>query len=117
MDLSNLRVYRRAMDVGDVLWEEVSRWDGFAKYTLGEQLVESADSIAANLSEGNGRFHYAENRQFCYYARGSLEETKTWIDKAVSRGLIAPEQHQSIRAELDVIGRMLNAYIRSIGPQ
>jgi hypothetical protein len=28
-------------------------------------------SIAANLSEGFGRFQYKENKQFGYYSRGS----------------------------------------------
>jgi len=37
------------------------------------------DSIAANLSEGFGRYHYKEKKNFSYYSIGSLYETKTWI--------------------------------------
>jgi len=40
----------------------VDRWNYFQKDTVGKQLVRSADSIAANLSEGFGRYHYKETK-------------------------------------------------------
>lgn len=73
------------------------------------------DSVAANISEGNGRYHFGENRQFCYYARGSLEEAKTWLRKAQHRQLIDAARAAQLRKEMNVLSRMLNAYIRSIG--
>jgi len=75
--LDELRVYQLAMEIGDLVWDIVQKWDYFSKDTLGKQLVKSADSIAANLSEGFGRYYFREARQFGYYARGSLSETKT----------------------------------------
>jgi four helix bundle protein len=70
MRLEDLRIYQLAMDIGERVWEIVVRWDYFAKDTVGKQLVKATDSMAANLSEGYGRFHYKENKQFCYYCRG-----------------------------------------------
>jgi four helix bundle protein len=61
MTLEELEVYRLAMDIGERVWSEVVRWDHFAKDTIGKQLVRAADSVAANLSEGYGRFHFKEN--------------------------------------------------------
>jgi four helix bundle protein len=81
MKLEDLQVYQLAMDIGEKVWELVIEWDYFAKDTIGKQLVRAADSIAANLSEGFGRFYYKENRQFCYYSRGSLYETLTWLTR------------------------------------
>jgi len=78
-------------------------------------LVKAADSVAANLSEGFGRFFYKENRQFCYYSRGSLYETITWITKAKNRGLVNDEDFRSMRKDIDTIGLKLNNYINSIG--
>jgi four helix bundle protein len=115
MDLEDLRIYQQAMTIGQTLWTEVQRWDRFSRDTIGKQLVRSADSIAANISEGNGRFHYGENRQFCYYARGSIEETKTWLTKAEQRNLISRQRATALRSELRSLTRMLNAYIRTIG--
>ena len=57
MRLEDLQVYQLAMDIGERVWEIVVRWDFFAKDTVGRQLVKATDSMAANLSEGFGRFY------------------------------------------------------------
>ena len=77
------------MDLAETIRSSVLTWEYFHKDKIGKQLVRSADSIAANLSEGFGRYHYKENKQFCYYARGSLFETKTWIEKAYNAKLFS----------------------------
>lgn len=46
------------------------------EFDIIRQIKRSADSVAANIAEGYGRFHYQENIQFCRQARGSLEETR-----------------------------------------
>jgi four helix bundle protein len=115
MKLEDLQVYQLAMDIGEKVWGLVIKWDYFAKDTIGKQFVRAADSVAANLSEGFGRFYYKENRQFCYYCRGSLYETLTWLTKAQSRGLIKEEDFSSMRKDIDTIGLKLNNYINSIG--
>ncbi len=115
MKLEELKVYQLAMTVGEKVWEIVSKWDYFTKDTVGKQLVKSVDSIAANISEGYGRFHYKENKQFCYYSRGSLYETKTWLNKAHDRRLIVDDDFQSLHNDLETIAYKLNNYIKSIG--
>jgi len=62
----------------------VDRWNYFQKDTVGKQLVRSADSIAANLSEGFGRYHYKETKNFSYYSRGSLFEQKRGFEKLIT---------------------------------
>jgi four helix bundle protein len=84
MEVEDLRVYQLSMGVAEQIWDLVQEWDWFAKDTIGKQLVRSSDSVAANLSEGFGRFHYKESKNFAYYSRGSLYETKTWLTKAVT---------------------------------
>ncbi len=115
MKLEELKVYQLAMNVGEKVWDIVSKWDYFAKDTVGKQLVKSVDSIAANISEGYGRFHYKENKQFCYYSRGSLYETKTWLIKAHDRRLIVDDDFQYLQNDLETIAYKLNNYIKSIG--
>jgi four helix bundle protein len=80
-----------------------------------KQLVRAVDSIAANLSEGLGRYHYKEIKNFSYYSRGSLFETKTWLTKAANRKLIDQKTFEDLMKELDTIGKMMNNYINSIG--
>jgi four helix bundle protein len=116
MNLEELQVYQLSMDLGERVWEIVIEWDYFAKDTIGKQFVKAVDSVAANLSEGFGRYYYKENKQFCCYSRGSLHETLTWLTKAKNRGLINVEDFHSIRNDIDTLGLKLNNnYIGSIG--
>ena len=55
MDVDDLAVYRRSLKLAEEIWAEVEEWPSFAKYSIGEQLVQAAHSIAANISEGHGR--------------------------------------------------------------
>src|SRR5688572_27738570 len=113
--LEEFKAYNLAMELGEAVWGCVKRWDYFAKDTIEKQLVRSVDSIAANLSEGLGRYHFKEIKNFGYYSRGSLFETKTWLTKAKNRELISIEEFQKLIANLEVIGKMVNSYINSIG--
>ena len=103
------------MDLAETIRSSVLTWEYFHKDTIGKQLVRSADSIAANLSEGFGRYHYKENKQFCYYARGSLFETKTWIEKAYNAKLFSNGEFDDLIIKLDELSLKVNAYIKSIG--
>ena len=87
MKLKELKIYNLADKISDKVWELVDQWKPFTKETIGKQLVRSADSISANIAEGYGRYFYKENRNFCYYSRGSLLETKNWLGKASWQGL------------------------------
>ena len=87
--VEDLEVFRISDELGEMVWNIVIAWDWFAKDTVGKQFVKACDSISADIAEGHGRFHFNGNRQFCYYARGSFEETKTWIRKAHRRSLKA----------------------------
>ena len=115
MKLEEFKTYNLAMELGEKVWDLVYRWNWFEKDTVGKQLVKAADSIAANLSEGYGRYHFNEARHFCYYSRGSLYETKTWLIKARQRDLITEEELDILLVDLENIAKKLNAYINSIG--
>ena len=115
LNLENLDVCCRAMAIGETVWNLVETWDYFSKDTIGKQWLKSSDSIAANIAEGYGRFCYKENKLFCYYSRGSLMESRTWLVKAYNRKLIDRMNFDHLYQELEIIRKMLNNYINSIG--
>lgn len=115
MKLEELQVYQLSLAIADKIWDIVIKWNYFEKDTVGKQLVRASDSVAANLSEGFGRYFYKENKQFCYYSRGSLFETKTWLRKSFNRKLIEEKIYLSFVTELETIGVKPNNYIKSIG--
>jgi len=115
--LEDLDVYNLADSFSNEIWDIVISWDYFAKDTVGKQLARSADSISANIAEGFGRFHFKENKNFCYFSRGSIIETKSWINKARKRELLTEIQYAALMQTLETIHLKLNAYIKSIGKQ
>jgi len=115
MKLEEFRVYQLSMELGEEIWDIVTKWDYFAKDTIGKQLVRLIDSVAANLSEGYGRYHFKEAKNFSYYSRGSLYESKTWLTKARNRNLMHEEVFIKMMRAIDDIGVKLNNYIKSIG--
>ena len=110
----NLRVYKLAEEIADLLWEIVSRWDYFAKNTVGKQIVNSADSIGANLAEGYGRGSHADNRRFAKISRGSLFEVKHWLRRAYKRNLLSDEEISNLQELIKELTPKLSAYINSI---
>ncbi|MEI8046132.1 MAG: four helix bundle protein [Bacteroidota bacterium] len=115
MDIDDLRVYQLAMQLAEKVWEIVIKWDSFAKYSIGKQYTEAADSVGANISEGFGRFHFKDSKNFLYYSRGSLFETRTWTVKAHNRQLITDEEFRELTSDIHDLGIKLNNYINTIG--
>ena len=112
--LEDLEIYKLAFEIGEYVWKLVDKWEFFPKKTLGCQFVEAADSIAANIAEGYGRFFYKDRKQFCYYSRGSLLESKTWATKGFERKLISPEEFTTLIEKLKQLHFKLNVYIKTL---
>ena len=111
----NLRVYQLAEEITDYVWEVVLKWDSFPQNTIGKQLVNSADSIGANIAEGTGRGSFADNRRFAKIARGSLFEVKHWLRRAYKRKLLSETEIHSLQKLIEELTPKLSAYIKSIG--
>jgi len=111
----DLRVYQMSEELADQIWDIVVKWDSFAKDTVGKQVVCSADSIGANLAEGEGRGSYQDNRRFIKIARGSLQETQHWLRRAFKRNLLTEAEIEQLKPVIKKLSPTLNAYLRSIG--
>jgi four helix bundle protein len=114
-NFEKLQVYCLAEKLADEIWKIVRNWDGFARDTVGKQVVRSADSIGANIAEGVGRGSFQDNRRFVRTARGSLNETQHWLRRAYRRDLLTPVQVETIKPLVDELAPRLNAYLKSIG--
>ena len=113
--IEDIEVYNLAETFAEDIWNIVIALPTIAKDTMGKQLIRSADSISANIAEGFGRYHYKDNKNFCYYSRGSIIETKSWLRKALSRKLISEKEYSTLLQKLETIHLKLNIYIKYIG--
>lgn len=113
----NLRVYQLAEEIADLSWEVVLKWSRLAQDTVGKQLINSADSIGANIAEGTGRGSFAENRRFAKIARGSLLEVQHWLRRSFKRKLLNNKEVEKFQELIEELTPKLSAYINSIGRQ
>jgi four helix bundle protein len=111
----DLRVFQLAELLADEVWDIVIKWQYFEKITLGQQWVDAADSVGANIAEGAGRGSINDNKRFIRISRGSFNETKYWLRRAKKRKLIDVEQVAKLNQLMDKLGPSLNAYLNSIG--
>jgi four helix bundle protein len=114
MKLEDMEIYQIAIEIGDDMWFSVVDWENLAKYSVGQQIIKSSDSIAANISEGYGRYHFNDRKNFMFYSRGSLSETKTWLTKAKNRSIITEEFFYFEIQKLERLGVKLNNYISTL---
>ena len=120
MEKSNfekLEVYQLAVKIAEIVWKMVNGWKHFEKNTLGNQLVDAADSIGANIAEGYGRGSFQDNKRFVRIARGSLNETKHWLKLSYQRQLMREDSVNQLKPLMDELAPRLNAYLNSIGKQ
>ena len=114
-NFENLEVYQVSEKIADEVWRIVGTWDSLARDTVGKQLVRAADSIGANIAEGEGRGSFKDNQRFVRIARGSLNETKHRLRRAYNRKLLNEQSITTLKPLLEELAPRLNAYLNSIG--
>jgi four helix bundle protein len=113
-EIYELDVYKLAEEISDLIWYAFDKWSVKTQNTIGYQIIRSSDSIAANLSEGYGRYTPADRKKFYLYARGSFEETKAWLRKALRRKVISSDEEAAKYKEIvEELGPKLNAFIKT----
>jgi four helix bundle protein len=81
------------------------------KYNLASQIKRAAVSVPANIAVGYGRYYYQSNIQFCYNARGSLEELLSHLIITHDLKFISDELFQKLTSEANHLVLLLNGYI------
>lgn len=81
------------------------------KFNLNSQMRRAAVSVPANIAEGYGRYYYQTNIQFCYIARGSLEELLSHLILAHDFGFINDEKFSQTSLKGNGLVLLINGYI------
>lgn len=110
--LKRLQVWVQAKDLAVESYKNIiPSLPADEKWGLTSQLKRAVISISANVAEGYGRYYYQSNIQFCYNARGSLQETISLVLLAAELGYLPAEVSDSIIKRADALVILLNAYI------
>ena len=110
--LERLNCWVKARDYANIIYREViPLLPADEKYNLNSQIRRAATSIPANIAEGYGRFYYQSNIQFCYNARGSLEELLSHLVLSHDFGYINNAVFEKVIAQGNNLDLLLNGYI------
>ncbi len=104
-------VFKKFEAIAQELWFIVDEFPSLAKWTIGKQIADAADSVGFNLVEGDGRYSDSEAIHFFYIARGSARETKLGINRSIQRRLMDESVGHRLLAEIDKATIELNGLI------
>lgn len=114
ISLDKLEVYQLARKLSTIAWTIYDELEWRIKKINGDQSVESTDSVGANVAEGYGRFHYLDKVKFYYNARGSLLESRHWVDILDERKFLSKEDKIEYLKYYKNLRPALNALIKSV---
>ena len=113
LSLEKLEVYKLARQLSTFAWQVYESFDWRIKKIIGDQFVTSTDSVGANIAEGYGRFHYLDKVRFYYNARGSLLESRHWLDLLKERKIISAKDINKYLITYKNLRIVLNGLISS----
>ena len=112
--LQELEVYRMTRRLSSMAWVIYQRLAFQQRNVWGDQMLESVDSVGANVAEGYARFHFSEKARFYYISRASLSEgVDHWIDLGFERGVVFDQEFEQINKIKSDIQVRLNNMIKS----
>jgi four helix bundle protein len=110
--LEKLNVWRKAKEFAVLIYHDViPLLPKTEQWAMSQQIRRSAISIPANIAEGWGRYYFQETIRFCYIARGSLEETISFVILARELNYLPNDRFNKISVAGDELGRLINGYI------
>jgi four helix bundle protein len=107
----DLEVWQQARVIQRKVRSMVKTFPNEEKYRLTDQMIRSSRSVARNIAEGYGRYHYQENIQFCRHSRGSLSELLNDVITAFEEEYIDKKELTNLRKLIDTENRLINGYI------
>lgn len=115
--LQNIIPYKLSLEIGQKSWTIYEQLAWQDKKVMGDQFITAIDSVAANIAEGYGRFHYLDRIKFYYNSRGSLMESKHWVQALKDRNKIKVDEYVQLMNRLNEIHKQLNIYIKACYPK
>ncbi|MDP2922877.1 MAG: four helix bundle protein [Candidatus Omnitrophota bacterium] len=112
--LKDLEVYKLARKLSVIAWNVYEVLDWHDKKIMGDQFVESTDSVGVNIAEGYRRYHYLDRIKFYYNSRASLSEScDHWLELFHERNKIDKVKFDTFKSLVDKLSIKLNNFITS----
>lgn len=110
-DYRELKVWNKAMDLVELIYELTKFLPRGEAYGLTDQLRRAAVSIPSNIAEGHGRITDKEFVKFLSIARGSLLEVETQLEICIRLGFLSREKTIIAQQSITEQKKMINSLI------
>jgi len=112
INLKDLEVYKLSRKLSMKAWDIYKGLDWHNQKIMGDQFIESVDSVGANIAEGYRRYHYLDKIKFYYNARASLSEScEHWLPLLYEREFINEDTFKEIESLSSELAIKLNNFI------
>ena len=108
----DLEVYQVAREFRKAMYRVARRLPDEERFVLTSQIRRAAVSLANNIAEGHGRFHFLEQIKFMLQSRGSLEELLDDLSVCQDEAYLPIQEIESLRQEGWRVHRLINGYVR-----
>ncbi|HLM68802.1 MAG TPA: four helix bundle protein [Longimicrobium sp.] len=95
------------MDMAVQVYRLTDRFPRHEMYRLTSQLTRAAASVPANIAEGNGRGSRRDYAHFLAVAKGSLNETETFLFLAIRLSYLREQETAPTLDLITEVGKML----------
>ncbi|MCL4258412.1 MAG: four helix bundle protein [Anaerolineales bacterium] len=110
--LESLLAWKKSMLLAMRVYKEVIPFlPKEEKWAMASQIRRATASVPANIAEGYGRFYYQEGVRFCYIARGSLEEVRTYLTLSRDLNYLDSEVCASLLSDIEEMRKILGGYV------
>lgn len=110
-DFTDLEIYQLAEELIIDIYEVTKKFPKGEIYGITSQLRRAIVSVAVNIAEGYGRYHFKDRILFLYNSRGSLLEVKSLVLIANKLRLLRDKDKEELVVKIDRLGVKLNNFI------
>lgn len=113
----DLEIWQLAVELIIKVYKLLKTFPKEEKYGLISQAKDAVVSIASNIAEAWGRFHFKDRKKFLYNSRGSLFETESHLIISRELGFINQKNvvlYKEILADIQRLGIKINNFINSL---
>jgi four helix bundle protein len=112
-DFEKLKVYQRALDFIDKVFEVYRALVQEYKFSIGNNLIRACLSIANNLAEGNDKKSKKERKRYFGTASDSARECVSVFNVLMRQKMINVEIYSELRQDARQITSMIQGLIQS----
>lgn len=107
-------IWKISVNLVEMIYQITEKFPPSERFILIDQLRRSSVSVAGNIAESWGRYHYADKIRVLYIARGEIEETRSHLAIAERMKYCSKDKYIEIDNNYKQLLYELNKYKKTL---